>query len=188
MNIEIDYLWSHKCPKKWDQYTLVALVITVIILLILAGISIAQLTGNGLFEKAKLSKEVSKNAQDDEEDKIADYSNKIEDYIDATRTNPSANASVFLNTNKIIQATTNLSDGSTYTATEDCAVIYVIRNDNNGAGVYVSIDNVCVYHIYDNTFYQLANMSYLKKGQTIKFSKDTTWPTSTVNYTVYGLF
>ena len=43
--------------KKDNGITLVVLVITIIILLILAGITIAQLTGNGLFEKAQLSKE-----------------------------------------------------------------------------------------------------------------------------------
>ena len=53
MNLEIDYLWSHKCPKKWNQYTLIALVITVIVLLILAGVTVATLTGdNGLLGKA----------------------------------------------------------------------------------------------------------------------------------------
>ena len=36
---------------KNEGITLVALVITIIILLILAGITIAQLTGNGLLEK-----------------------------------------------------------------------------------------------------------------------------------------
>ena len=58
---------------------------TIIVLLILAGISIAQLTGNGLFEKAKLVKEVSKNAQEDEEDKIKQYGNEINSYITANR-------------------------------------------------------------------------------------------------------
>ena len=41
--------------NKNKGLTLVALVITVIILLILAGISIASLTGSGLFENAKLA-------------------------------------------------------------------------------------------------------------------------------------
>ena len=53
MNLEIDYLWSHKCPKKWNQYTLVALVITIILLLILAGITISSLTSSGLFNAAQ---------------------------------------------------------------------------------------------------------------------------------------
>ena len=65
--------------------TLVALVITIIVLLILAGISIAQLTGNGLFEKAKTAKEVSKNAQDYEEKQIAKYTNDINSYVDGNR-------------------------------------------------------------------------------------------------------
>ena len=41
--------------KRNKGITLVALVITIIILLILAGITISQLTNNGLFEKAKQS-------------------------------------------------------------------------------------------------------------------------------------
>lgn len=39
--------------KKNNGITLVALIVTIIVLLILAGISIAQLTGNGLFSKAQ---------------------------------------------------------------------------------------------------------------------------------------
>ena len=47
--------------------TLIALVLTIIVLLILAGISIATLTGSGLFENAKLAKEKSENSQKKEE-------------------------------------------------------------------------------------------------------------------------
>lgn len=68
--------------------TLVALVVTVIILLILAGISIAQLTGNGLFEKAKLAKEEQENAKIEEDEKLGDYENKIDKTIaENTRNN-----------------------------------------------------------------------------------------------------
>ena len=69
MNIEIDYLWSHKCPKKWDQYTLVALVITIVVLLLLTGITISIVTGNnGIFGKAKFaSKKYSEVAKNEEE-------------------------------------------------------------------------------------------------------------------------
>lgn len=48
--------------KKFKQnaaITLIALVITIIILLILAGVALSTLVNNGLFEKAKLAKEVS---------------------------------------------------------------------------------------------------------------------------------
>ena len=52
--------------KTQKGITLVALVITIIILLILAGISIASLTQTGLFEKAKDAKQKSENAQAEE--------------------------------------------------------------------------------------------------------------------------
>ena len=42
--------------KKDNGITLISLVVTIIILLILAGITIAQLTKNGLFEKAEQAK------------------------------------------------------------------------------------------------------------------------------------
>jgi len=48
-----------KVHIKEKGITLISLVITIIILLILAGITISQLIGNGLLEKAKLAKEKS---------------------------------------------------------------------------------------------------------------------------------
>lgn len=65
--------------------TLVALVITIIILLILAGITIKTLTGSGLFEKSKLAKEKSENAQNKEDAILNDYSNEIGKYINGER-------------------------------------------------------------------------------------------------------
>ena len=50
--------------KNQKGITLIALVVTIIILLILAGISIATLTGeNGLLNKANVAKEESKKAK-----------------------------------------------------------------------------------------------------------------------------
>ena len=57
--------------------TLVALVITIIILLILAGVVITALTQTGLFENAKQAKNVTENAQKDENDILLSYENKI---------------------------------------------------------------------------------------------------------------
>ena len=59
--------------KNKKGITLVALVVTIIILLILAGISIASLTGNGLFEKAKLAKEKQVNSQILEDATLSEY-------------------------------------------------------------------------------------------------------------------
>lgn len=49
--------------SKNKGITLVALVITIILLLILAGITINQLSQNGLFKKSKLAKEKYDNAE-----------------------------------------------------------------------------------------------------------------------------
>ena len=67
--------------KNQKGITLVALVITIIILLILAGISINQLAGSGLFEKAKKAEEESKKSQELENSILGDYANKIDGYV-----------------------------------------------------------------------------------------------------------
>ena len=72
MNIEIKHLWLHKCPKKWNQYTLIALVITIIVLLILAGVSIAMLSGdNSILRNAQNARDRSAEGTLDESVKIA---------------------------------------------------------------------------------------------------------------------
>ena len=58
--------------KRQTGITLIALVITIIVLLILAGVSIAMLTGNnGILTQAKLAKENTALAKEDEENKLA---------------------------------------------------------------------------------------------------------------------
>lgn len=71
--------------RKNAGITLVALVITIIVLLILAGITISQLSNSGLFDKSKQAKEQYQNAQDYEEEQIAKYSNDINSYVDGNR-------------------------------------------------------------------------------------------------------
>ena len=51
-----DKLTHTKLKKEQKAITLIALVITIIVLLILAGVAIGQLTKNGLFENAKKAK------------------------------------------------------------------------------------------------------------------------------------
>lgn len=65
--------------------TLVALVIIIILLLVLAGISIASLTNSGLFEKARLAEQKSREAQEKEEGILSDYENKIGEYVNNNR-------------------------------------------------------------------------------------------------------
>ena len=58
--------------------TLIALIVTIIILLILAGVSIAMLTGeNGILTQAQKAKNETENAQVLEEERLGEY----EDFI-----------------------------------------------------------------------------------------------------------
>ena len=59
--------------KKQRGITLVALVITIIILLILAGISIQALTNTGLFAQAEEAKKRTENAQKEEDEILKNY-------------------------------------------------------------------------------------------------------------------
>ena len=63
--------------KNIKGITLVALVVTIVILLILAGIAITVLTQTGLFENAKQAKNETENAQIEENAILGSYENKI---------------------------------------------------------------------------------------------------------------
>ena len=49
------------------------------------NISIATLTGSGLFEKTRLAEQESKNKQEEEQGILGDYENKIREYVDSSR-------------------------------------------------------------------------------------------------------
>ena len=57
--------------KGKSGITLIALIVTIIVLLILAGVAISALTGSGLFEKAEEAKETQIQAQAEEEISLA---------------------------------------------------------------------------------------------------------------------
>ena len=68
--------------RKEQGITLIALIITIIILLILAGIGIATLTGeNGLFARAQQAKDKTIEAQKNEESTISEYMDEMDKYI-----------------------------------------------------------------------------------------------------------
>ena len=66
--------------KKQNAITLVALVITIIILLILAGISISALTNTGIFQKAKDAKGKSEKASKKEKSLLYEYEDELSKY------------------------------------------------------------------------------------------------------------
>lgn len=68
-----------KC-KRNNGITLVALVITIIILLILSAITIIQLQKNDLIEKVNEAKSIQENAQNKENSILEEYSKNIDKY------------------------------------------------------------------------------------------------------------
>ena len=74
-----------KYLKERKAITLIALIITIIILFILAGVTVVILTNSGLFDKAKTAKQESENAEELEKTKIAEYNNEIDSYLDGNR-------------------------------------------------------------------------------------------------------
>ena len=72
--------------KNNKAITLIALIITIVILIILAGVVISlSLGNNGLFNKAQEAKEKYLNAQDYEETELGKIDNKINSYVSGTR-------------------------------------------------------------------------------------------------------
>ena len=67
--------------KNNNGITLVALVVTIIILLILATISIQSLTNTGLFSKAQEAKEKSQNAEENQAKTLNEYEDELNKYI-----------------------------------------------------------------------------------------------------------
>ena len=81
-----------KTFKNSKGITLVALVITIIILLILAGISISALTNTGIFQKAKDAKQKSEDAALDQNTKLDEYENELDKYLPKQNENSLAKA------------------------------------------------------------------------------------------------
>ncbi len=73
--------YTNEFIEEYSGITLISLVITIIILIILAGISINLILGeNGLFNKAREAQAKFLNAQAEEETSIADLEKQIEEY------------------------------------------------------------------------------------------------------------
>ena len=116
--------------------TLIALVVTIIVLLILAGISIAMLTGqNGILNRAAEAKEKTRVAQEDESQKLKGYEDIMAQY---TGKLPSR------------EETKPYFPNSTFSFKEgDLITGLVIKDGNANEYVWVEVPTT----IYDNTTY-----------------------------------
>ena len=131
--------------KKNKGITLIALVVTIVVLLILAGISISMLTGqNGILNRASEAKEKTEKAQADEEETIKNYENIMNAYADGL---------------PIGEGTTPYLPNNTFTKKEgDLNTGLVIQDANQNEYVWVEVPTT----IYDNTEY---NSTGAKKPQ-----------------------
>ena len=114
--------------------TLIALIVTIIILLILAGVSIAMLTGeNGILTQAQRAKNETENTHKNEELILKDYEDMINgNYIEikqVTDENPG-----------ILEGSGTESDPYTINSIEDLVVFsYNVRNANTYEGEFVNL-------------------------------------------------
>ena len=125
--------------------TLIALVVTIIVLLILAGISIAMLTGqNGILNRAAEAKEKTRVAQEDESQKLQGYEDTINQYA------PSSNGGNTEGGLPTGTGTTPYLPNSTFSKKEgDLATGLVIKDNNDNEYVWVEVPTT----IYYNTTY-----------------------------------
>lgn len=176
---------------KNNAITLISLVITIILLIILAGIAINLSLGeNGLFIKAKQAKEKYINEQVLEEKSINDLYSQI-----MIATNDSSEITVSIeDLKKIIKEevkkevkernsapifidfdnllTTITTQGTSWEATEDCAVICNLAvKDAMTASVTindVAVSAICNQSSSNNSYTNTVQVVYAKKGSVIK--------------------
>ncbi len=135
--------------------TLIALVVTIIVLLILAGISIAMLTGqNGILNRAAEAKEKTRVAQEDESQKLKGYEDTINQYAPSSNGGSTGGGSEGGNSTggslPTGTGTTPYLPNSTFSKKEgDLSTGLVIKDNNDNEYVWVEVPTT----IYDNTTY-----------------------------------
>ena len=141
-----------KVNYKEMGITLIALVVTIIILLILAGVTLSTaLSQNGLFQRAKIAGENYKRAEADETEKLGEVEKTIDE----------------LARGKVADRT-GLKIGDTVNYTYDNADNYELEGKNSGYGEYVKNE--------DGT-YKLDT----EKKQSIAQVRDATWQVLSIN-------
>lgn len=125
---------SKKGLKNNKAITLISLVVTIIILIILAGISINLVLGeNGLIEKTKLAAEESKYATAEEKVKMAvmgSYDETVTLNKESLKNNLNNIEGIYEKVEEVIYDLNVIVDGYEFTITEIGQVIAVGRNNN----------------------------------------------------------
>ena len=137
--------------KSSKGITLVALVITIIILLILAGISISALTNTGIFGKAKDAKQKSDEAALDQNTKLDEYESEINAYLPG-QNNGGGGQGSGINANTIASATDTEKANNYYGK----SVNYTSANGVTGWKIFYA-DTNNIYLIADD-YVELAKL------------------------------
>ena len=161
--------------KQSKSITLVALVLTIIVLLILAGISIQAMTNTGLFASASQAKKEAKRGQ------IEEWLNlKL---IEEQMYNPTGTAE------EIIEATRVASDGNTYTLRDavnnsyiEALVLCASTNGSYSQYIWTSIMGIIDGGTSGTANYPCANIFFKVKDKSvftgISFNTNKDWNTT----------
>ena len=158
--------------KKNKGITLVALVITIIILLILAGVAIVQLTDSGLFGKAKLAKEKGQDAQELENATLGDYESQMMKFI---------GGSTRLDDDWEIDSLT-VSDFP-YTVPENGFIqLFIVANSTKNAYFYIAGSSAGQICVTPYTSRRATTFGFVKKGDVLSISNRGEISSYTISY------
>ena len=136
-----------KREKKEAGITLIALVITVIVLLILAGVTIAALSGdNGILRKATEAKEQTNQKNDEETEKIGGYESTIDQYVDGNGGGSGGGTGTnFTNVNTADSNPAGAVPANSTVVEADANKGIVIKDKNNNEWVWIEVPKTTVF-------------------------------------------
>ncbi len=141
--------------KSNKGITLIALVITIIVLLILAGVTIAALSGdNGILKRATEAKEQTNQKNDEETEKLAGYESTIDQYANGA-TGGSGNGGQggsgggtgtnFTNVNAADSNPAGVVPENSTVVEADASKGIVIKDKNNNEWVWIEVPKTTVF-------------------------------------------
>ena len=154
--------------KNRSGITLVALVITIIILLILSGISITALIQTNLFQNAKEAKQKTENAQNIENGTLSSYEEKIGDIV-GTRQFDVKDLELDYDNKVDIK---NYTSSSNYYTVPQTGIVIISGGTKNGWGLYLYINNLgmCIAGNGQGNSQYGSYSQIVTKGNTVYFS------------------
>ena len=127
--------------------TLIALVITIIVLLILAGVTIAALSGdNGILRRATEAKEQTNQKNDEETEKIGGYESTIDQYEDGNGGGSGGGTGTnFTNVNTSDSNPAGAVPANSTVVEADASKGIVIKDKNNNEWVWIEVPKTTVF-------------------------------------------